>query len=176
MTSPCLPLALLAAMMMPACAANVVQLQPTPNVLLARSTQTLALHIAPEIQESFANPVDRGPPALQTLNVSQWRETLTNGFHSSIGRYFVPATNTGDLTLVVELAVPTLVALPEGTFNAQVRFQAELVAADRRIVKTWSDTVTSRRIGIEHDASDLVRSAVEAMYEEIANGFPVQRD
>jgi hypothetical protein len=161
-----------------ACAgAGIAQLNPMPNVLLARSPQTLALRLAPEIQETFSSAVDSAglTGTLQSLDVSQWRETLTNGFHNGIDGYYARVVNAADLTLIVKTALPALVRVPGQAFNAQVRFQAELVDANQRIVKTWADTATSRTTGGQYNADTLVKSAVEAMYEEIANGLPMQQ-
>jgi hypothetical protein len=54
-----------------------------------------------------------------------------------------------------------------------VRFQAELIDANGAVLKTWGDTAVSRKtFRVGDDATAPVASAVEAMFEEIANGMP----
>jgi hypothetical protein len=159
----------------PGCALGVGQLRPTPNVLLVPSSLRLSLRIAPEVGESFATDTSTASSTTiggpQSVTVSQWHETLTNGFRDGIGRAFAPASNQSDLTLVLLQASLTVIVL-KGALSAQIRFRAELLDAKQRIVKTWADTASSRTTGFLDDAEPPVRSAVEAMYEEIANGLP----
>ena len=166
---------LLAALaLLPACALNVGELKPTPNVLLVHSSQRLALRIGPEVNEAFSiEPTTTATiiGAPQSVDVSQWRETLTNAFRSSIGNAFAPAPNQADLTLVLIDATPAVV-VQNHALTAQVRFRAELLDAKQQVVKTWADTASSRNPGFIDDAVPPMRSAVEAMYEEIANGMP----
>jgi hypothetical protein len=160
--------------LLPACALGVGELKPTPNVLLVHSSQRLALRIAPEVNEAFSidpTTVDTTIGGPQSVDVSQWRETLTNGFRSSIGNAFAPASNQADITLVLIEATPTVV-VQNHALSAQVRFRAELLDAKQQIVKTWAGTTSSRNPGYIDDAVSPMRSAVEAMYEEIANGMP----
>jgi hypothetical protein len=180
MNSARLALCFVTALALPACSAGIAgiaQLDPHPNVLLARSTQVMTFEVAAQVPEQCSTGIvnNAGMPVIGAdhLDVAQWHETLANGFRNGIARFFVQTSSRPDLTLVIVDATPILVRVPGPAVTAQVRFQAELVDANRKIVKTWAGTATARRVGSIYDRDMLVGNAVEGMYEEIANGLPV---
>ena len=168
-----LALALVIALL-PACAVTVGAVSPVPNVLLPRSSQSLALRIAPEVPDAFEVPDD--DPSFQ-LKVTSWRESMTIAFRNGFARYFVGTQPQSDLVLVVLHAEPHLVnagrSVGGSLAHVQLRFQAELLDTNQHVLKTWADTVVSRNtFTIGNYAGNALGSAVEAMYEEIANGMP----
>jgi hypothetical protein len=160
--------------LLPGCAVTVGAVDPTPNVLLPRSSRSLAVQLAPEVLDAFVVPDDS--PWFE-LKVTGWRASMASGFHNGLARYFAHGEKN-DLTLVVLLAEPRLAYAGRGLggslVHAQIRFQAELLDANNQVIKTWADTAVSRNtFSIGDYAGNGVGSAIEAMYEEIANGLPV---
>jgi hypothetical protein len=161
--------------LLPACAVTVGAVRPVPNVLLPRSSQSLALRIAPEVPDAFDVPDDY--PSLE-LKLTSWRQSMTIAFRNGFARYYASPQPKSDLVLVVLHADPHLVNAGRGPFggtlvHVQLRFQAELLDANEHVLKTWADTVVSRNTFTTGDyAGNAVGSAIEAMYEEIANGMP----
>jgi hypothetical protein len=162
------------------CTVMLGEVSPAPNVLLPRSAHTLALRLTPEVKDAF-EVIDEHPSL--TMDVTRWRTTLETGFRHGYTQYFAPLPPgaKSDFTLVVLRADPSLVdASGRGAYggpraNAEVRFQAELIDAHERVLKTWGDTALARRAansGISEELNATVASAIEAMYEEIANGMP----
>ena len=162
------------ALALPACSTGIAQLDPTPNVMLMRSSQTLDFSVGAGVPDALAVEVTgpgNGTPS--SLKVTQWHQTLTNAFRNSIAGFFAPKKSSSDLTLRIVHADPSLERVGDGAFRAHVRFQAELVDHDGKTQKTWATTSVSRISSSMSDADVVVRSAIEAMYEEIANGMPV---
>jgi hypothetical protein len=127
------------------------------------------------VRDAFVVPDDN--PSFE-LKVTGWRASITSGFHNGVARYFASASGAkNDLTLVVLRADPQLAYAGRGVggslAHAQIRFQAELLDTNDHVLKTWADTAVSRNTFTFGDYSgNVVGSAIEAMYEEIANGMP----
>jgi len=162
---------------------------PTPNVLLPASSLTISLNLD-AVDDEFHTAENQEQPDASVLSiaVTGWRGTLENGFSNGYARYFAgsPARGATDLALVVRVARLAFVDLGMGRSNgyhriaAQIRFQAELIDAQQRVRKTWADTAVARTaVDVwwhngppREDMSSTTASAVEAMFEGIANGMP----
>ncbi len=156
---------------------------PKPNVLLPTSTQTISLRLDDAVNDAF-----RAGPGAVSVTITDWRTTLENGFHNGVARFFAapPESGSTDVVLVVRAATLEFVDVGMGhsrgfhRIAAQVRFQAALIDTQQQVLKTWGDTAVARKT-VEvwfnngpprDDMSSTTASAVEAMFEEIANGMP----
>jgi ABC-type amino acid transport system permease subunit len=162
---------------LPGCAYVSEHLHPRPNVLLNPSSDTLRL-VLPEVPGRSARVSDNIPTGI-SLEVLGWRNALAYGFRQAFTRYFriVDERAPADWTLTIVEAIPSLVVLSLGkhvTRAGEIRFQATLVRAGQA-PRPLAATVSARRVMISPDATETIESAIEAMYELIAERLFAKR-
>jgi hypothetical protein len=155
------------------CAPHVNVGNPRPNVDLPRSETSLALELDAAIPDTFK--ATSGGSSAPSTPVKEWRTTLERGFQNSFG----PAFKTdGGKDLVLHLVEVVLEVAPTTEVDAagsavgseaQIRYKARLVDAQGNVVRRSVGTVSSKRpVARSVDATRVAESAVESMYEKIA--------
>jgi hypothetical protein len=173
---PPLAVTLCAALGLAACSFSLGAMNPSPNVLLLKSTKAIALRFSPEVPESFSLHRDDSGPS---IDVSEWHESLGHAFKNGFAPFFVSASGNGpsDLTLVIVHAEPAMVSTPDGGREMALRYQAELIDAHDQEIKAWADTVHRPVVvGSGFANADVykesVSNAVAGMFEKIAKDLP----
>jgi hypothetical protein len=157
------------------CALQVAKSDPKPNVVLAKpSSQVLALRLA----EPIGNDLKLSEQESGSLNVNvhDWRDTLTNGFTNAFRNYFKTAPTQGSPDLVLEVTRASLDVTPAdvsflsgNTYQAQLSYQARLLDSKGTAIKIAEHTVRSKiAVSADEPMSQIVTSAVEAMYEDLS--------
>ncbi|MFY0526561.1 hypothetical protein ACN28I_26605 [Archangium gephyra] len=153
------------------CTVTVAQLNPSPNLDMAPTSQSLSLKLEDSVRDSLA--VDIGPGRLE---VNEWRHSLERGFTNAFTNSYALGNGTTELTLQLLEAGPDLLLGSAGGENSkaigQIRYKARLLDAQGNIVKRLTGTAIGRKEALNRDGIPLaLQSAVETMYEEIAVGF-----
>jgi hypothetical protein len=157
-----------AALVVASCAETVGAINPRPNVELAHREQRLGLALGPTVLDRFT--VGEPPGALE---VTQWHETLRRGFRHAFDGAFrlTGGKDPADLTLVLVEMMPEYGYLaPRGAF-VQVRYKVRLLDRQGQVVRGTAGTADSKRAGMRYQTPELVASALESMYEQIAQEF-----
>ncbi|WP_224368898.1 hypothetical protein [Hyalangium versicolor] len=154
--------------------AAVVQGHPSPNIDLPEKSTSLEFVMDESIQDQYPAEVD----GKQTVNVSEWRATLLNGFSSGFKSAFKPAADKADLTLQLNEAVLSFSPTAFGRYGAiqaaeaQVRYKARLLDSQGQVLRRSTGTVSSKKPITDNDAvTSGAANAVESMYEKIAQDF-----
>ena len=154
---------------------EVAKLDPRPNVVFAQpSPKSLVLRLAPDVAKDFG--IHDKETDTDVLEVHEWRDTLAGGFTNAFAGQFksLPAGATADLVLEIrraEVAIATT-AVGGRSRNAiavQVTYQARLLDGAGAVVKVAAATVASKHSTDERaEVPDLVKSAVETMFEDLS--------
>jgi hypothetical protein len=166
--------ALLAVGTLAGCMLEVAKLDPRPNVAFVQpSPKSLVLRMTPDIAGDVS--VHDKETNLDLLEVHQWRDTLAGGFTNAFVGQFkaLHAGETADLVLEIrraEIAIaPTAAGNRRSTFAVQLTYQARLLDGTGAVVKVAAATVASKRSTDERaEVPDLVKSAVETMFEDLS--------
>jgi hypothetical protein len=109
------------------------------------------------------------------IDVTEWRQSLTNGFINGFGEaYQVLNGAPTALTLEFSDAIPELTpAAVSGYYgvvaaNAQVRYKARVLANSQILCRSNGTVISKTAVNNAQQVKDAVRSAVESMYEVIA--------
>lgn len=73
----------------------VVQGNPRPNIDLPTNSASFALAMDEAVQDQYVAEAN----GKQAVEISEWRQTLHNGFRSGFASAFKPAEGKADLTL-----------------------------------------------------------------------------
>lgn len=155
----------------PGCVLRVAELNPSPNLDLAPTSQNLSLKMEAEVRDSPVIAIGAG-----RVEVTDWRHSLERGFTNAFkGSYSLGAGSTG-LTLQLLEVEPDLVFGSAGGDNSkatgQIRYKARLLDEKGDIVKRLTGTAIGHKEALSRDSVPLaIQSAVETMYEEIAASF-----
>jgi hypothetical protein len=157
-------LALSLSMLLPACALEVYEGNPRPNV--PSSTPLSAqLLIAPSVPDTHVIP---GDGDVRDVSVQKWHSTLARGFQAAFnpsGKDMALALDRADLRFV-----PAAVTAQRGTaaVRAQITYKGKLLKGTKELVSfagtAEAKSATASLDGLTANAS----SAVETMYEAIA--------
>lgn len=163
-----LPLFLLCA----GCTVTVAQLNPSPNLDLAPTTQSLSLQMEKSVQDSLV--VSFTPTA--HMEVNDWRYSLEKGFTNAFKSSYALGKGPSEWTLQLVEVNPDLVfgsvSNDSGKATGQIRYKARLLDAQGNIVKRLTGTARGHKDALSQETISLaLQSAVEAMYEEIAANF-----
>lgn len=156
------------------CMVEVAKLDPRPNVVFAQpSPKSLVLRLTPDIATDLS--VHDKETNLDLLDVHEWRDTLAGGFTNAFAGQFkaLHAGEAADLVLEIRRAeialAPTAIGQHRSTFAVQLTYQARLLDGTGAVVKVAAATVASKRSTDERaDVPDLVKSAVETMFEDLS--------
>ncbi|MFL5347720.1 MAG: hypothetical protein ACJ8AT_23270 [Hyalangium sp.] len=167
-------IALVTWMLAQGCTLAVEQSQPRPNIDLPEKNASLALVMDKGVEDQYEADLDGKHP----VNVTGWRETLQNGFHSGFSSAFKTNADRAELTLQLNEAVlsfaPTSLGRHGGiqAAEAQVRYKARLLDAQGRVLRRSTGTVSSKKSATDKEGlTTVASSAVESMYEKIAQDF-----
>lgn len=155
------------------CTVTVARLNPSPNLDLAPTSQSLSLQMEKAVQDSLV--VSFGPTA--QLEVNDWRRSLEKGFTNAFkSSYALRKEGPSELTLQLVEVAPDLVfgsvSNDSGKATGQIRYKARLLDAQGNIVKRLTGTARGHKDALYRDDIPLaLQSALEAMYEEIAANF-----
>jgi hypothetical protein len=158
---------LLVALVLPACAVTIGEVNPQPNVLLGPSTRQLKLGFANAVPEAMPLDIQSSNTIVAaTISVAQWHETLSRGFHNGFDRYFAQSGPTS--TLEILSATPQVFVAPR-TGTLIIRYQAQLVDDKGTMLHRFAGTAVSP-IPLTNllDAEPVLQGAVENLYEQIA--------
>jgi hypothetical protein len=152
---------------------------PRPNIDLPASQHGLWLTFAPAVQDVFdltdySNGVEIWRWWFNGVHVTDWHETLANGFQNGLAPYFKQG-QPSDLSLYLVEATPTLIPTKrarrlgyEGV-TAQIRYRAQVRDRNGIVVARCKGTSNARRVAQTVDEVTMaVSSATEGMYEGIA--------
>ncbi|MFL5357722.1 hypothetical protein [Archangium sp.] len=153
------------------CTLTVAQLNPSPNLDLAPTAQSLSLAMEEAVRDSLVVPF--GPARME---VNDWRHSLERGFTNAFKSSYALGTGPTELTLQLLEVNPDLVFGSAGgdysKATGQIRYKARLVDARGHIVKRLTGTAIGHKDALSRDSIPLaLQSAVETMYEEIAANF-----
>jgi len=165
----------LSVLFMTGCSISVDPVQPKPNVSLADGT-TFQLEIVDSIQDTYTLPSKNG---LKSVNVVGWHSSLQQGFDNSFG---LNKAQSNILKVVLGRAdlefEPTAYLvngygdnLGAAGAQAQITYAAKLVSLDGKTIKSSNKTAVAKKTFSSSNASESVQSAIESMYELIANDF-----
>jgi len=174
MARPIISLCFVALILAQGCAATVLQANPRPNIDLPQNTASFALALNESVQDQYQTEI----LGKRAVNVSEWRQTLQNGFDSGFGSAFNLAEGKADLTLQVNEAVLSFAPTAVGNLGsvkaveAQIRYKARLVDAQGQVLRRSTGTVSSKKsIAEEEEATSAAADAVESLYEKISHDF-----
>lgn len=153
------------------CTVTVAQLNPSPNLDLAPSSQRLSLALEDAVRDSLVVPFGPG-----RMVVNEWRLSLERGFTNAFKSSHSLGTGSTELRLQLLEVNPGLVFGSAGGESSkaagQVRYKARLLDANGNIVKRLTGTAVGHQEAIDRGEIPLaLQSAVEAMYEQIAASF-----
>lgn len=153
------------------CTVTVAQLNPSPNLDLAPTSQNLSLQMDPSVLESVVVPYDTAK-----MEVNDWRYSLEKGFTNAFKNSYALGKGPSGLTLQLVEANPDLVFGSAGGDNSkvtgQIRYKARLLDAQGNILKRLTGTAIGHKDALTLRMLPLaLQSAVETMYEEIAANF-----
>ncbi|MGZ3459034.1 MAG: hypothetical protein ACXU86_11085 [Archangium sp.] len=153
------------------CTVTVAQLNPTPNLDIAPTTQSLSLKLEDAVRDSSVVPY-----GAWQLEVNNWRHSLERGFTNAFQNSHHLGNGPAELTLQLLEVEPTLVFGSAGGDNSkvigQLRYKARLLDAKGNIVKRLTGTAVGHKQALAMGELSLaVQSAVETMYEQIGASF-----
>lgn len=150
--------------------AEVLALQPKPNISLPSQAPAVALQIAPEIQDTYKLPPSDG---VDEVTIHAWRGTLNNGFRNG---FTSGGPASEKVTIQLERAeltfVPAVLSAQGGVVGvrAQVHYRGRWLTAAGEL--PFSGTAESKHATPErHQLDAISTSAVEGMYEAIWNAL-----
>jgi hypothetical protein len=160
-------------------AVRVDALNPRPRVDLDSSKRTLSLKIDSSIPDAFTVPQNQGVTAVP---VSQWHQSLTNGFDNGPGKFFQRANKKDDVTdYQLSLVDVTLDYVPTAVFTrgvntlgaasvvARIRYIARLTNRAGVVVARTQGEVFSQSQWTGPGGSSMTSTeAIESMYAEIS--------
>lgn len=162
------------------CAPAVQQANPRPNIDLEPSSESLALVLADAVHDAYDVPEQNG---IGMFSVEGWRGTLAAGFDAGFRDQFAAPRAADASDLRIEIAEAELSLVPGDvagggmlasptviTARASVRYKARLIAADGTVLGRSARTAESKIKG-GGSMTRLAESAVETMYEQIADEF-----
>jgi hypothetical protein len=136
--------------------------------MLAPSSATLALTVGPAIEDEVA---------AGSLQVIGLRGALLRGFRAAFGDYFrvVEADSSPDLLLTIleatPMFVPTSVARGRIMAAAQIRYRIVLTRKAGGMEPLAGTAASKGSIMTDSPGSDIVASAIESLYETVADRF-----
>jgi hypothetical protein len=157
----------LLSLLLSACAVNLAQSNPQPNVLLEPQPKALTLTVDAGVPDHVE------PAALFKLD--GWREALSEGFHNGFDRFYAPADGKAPSERLEIIDAQPQMILVATTHDTQtwlctIRFQAEVVDQNGVVQKRIADTATSQPQAVFLGKRDaIVRRAIEDMYERIGH-------
>lgn len=155
------------------CTVTVAQLNPSPNLDLAPTSQSLSLQMDQAVLDSVV--VSFGSTA--QMEVNDWRSSLEKGFINAFkSSYALGKEGPSELTLQLVEVNPDLVfgsvSNDSGKATGQIRYKARLLDAQGNILKRLTGTALGHKDALSRETLPLaLQSAVETMYEEIAANF-----
>jgi hypothetical protein len=171
--------ALVCASVLPACFYELGELDPKPNLVRAKSTQTIALRLGTEVKDALVLRTKTDAP----IKLSHFDDTLWRGFANGPAHFYAPTPRAGasELTLVIH-RVDLSVARSK---DSELHFEAELLDGKQAVVKTWNDTVRTlifpkknytvdRYTPFVGPAGAAIATLVAAMYDEIDRDLPAR--
>ena len=162
---------LLAAFVLSGCATtiNVAESDPRPNTpFTAVAPQSLALILDPSIRDAQSVQGDRA----YDTTLTAWRRTLINGYRNGLGVYFSPVHPGQPADLALDIVKADVAWTPRGSrLTVQITYKAQLIDRNGKTVAVAANTVTAKHALTSDDGAeaDCVNSAVESLYEDIAN-------
>lgn len=159
------------------CSLSVNPMSPRPNVDLAPTGKTLAFVIDPSIGDNFKTT----PGQIKAAEVKEWHKSLTTAFDNSFrSAYPAPSGGKADYTLTLVRAdlgfEPTAFLVNRygdkvGTAAAvaQLTYTARLTDAQGNVIGRSTNTAVAKKQLGGLNATESVQSAVESMFELIAN-------
>ncbi|MFY0572725.1 hypothetical protein ACN28E_54090 [Archangium lansingense] len=155
------------------CTVTVAQLNPSPNLDLPPTSQSLSLKLEDAVSDSLVVPVG---PAYAQMEVNDWRHSLERGFTNAFKNSHSLGNGPTELTLQLLEVHPGLILGSAGGENSkatgQLRYKARLLDANGNIVKRLTGTAIGHKDALgRRDIPLAIQSAVETMYEEIAASF-----
>ncbi len=150
--------------------AEVLALQPKPNISLPSQAPAVAFELAPEVKDTYTLPPGEG---VDQVTVHAWRGSLNNGFRNAFKK---SGASSEKITIKLERAeivfVPAVLT-SEGSVagvRAQVSYRGRWVTSDGEV--PFSGTVESKHATPKWRELDAIStSAVESMYEAIWNAL-----
>ena len=138
------------------------------------------LHFDVAVHDSYAAKVlDAAGSPVSTIDVSDWRETLTNGFKAGFGSAFAivdegqPADLLFDLTMA-ELQFVQVAPAKDGqeaSYVAEVRCTARVVDKNGQTIAKAGGRPRSHEGAALSAANTSAQAGVEAMYEALSGTF-----
>jgi hypothetical protein len=163
------------------------EIHPIPNVDVNPMKEPIFFEIDKAVQDTFWEY----PSELKPLEFSNWRASLRNGFNSAFKEFNIVKTkDEAQLIFRIIKAKParTLVSLTQSevplfplrvtetvktvVVSGQITYNVRLLTVQGEILKRSTGTVNSKKRGTtKPDTNPIFASAIESMYEAIADDF-----
>ena len=145
--------------------------QPRPNININQSDTTLRLVLAPEIQDEYTVPANRGFAA---FHFTGWRTALEAGFREAFGGAFtLSQAPDAALTLTISEASGYYDATAINgyggiaAYTSRIRYKATLSDGGGQVVKRLAGTVPGKSSVGQN--VPIMAGAIEHLYEEISD-------